>query len=77
MKQLTQEEAIMFQVMGLLAIKHKCSFEIDLKTKEISFTGSMENETALALDIQSYFGKLKGVKDENLYELQVETMVRQ
>jgi len=57
MKELTRDEAVMFQIMSLLAIKHKCSFEINLETKEINFMGSMENETALALDIQAHFGK--------------------
>lgn len=57
MNVLTREEAIVFQKMSLLAIKHKCSFEINLKTKEINFMGSLENETALALDIQAHFRK--------------------
>lgn len=57
MNNLTQDETMVFQVLSVLAVKHKCLFEIDIEKKEVNFTGSIENETALALDIQDYFGE--------------------
>ena len=54
---LTKDELVVYQTVALLADKHNCQYEIDIKRKVINFIGSIEDETKLEEELAIIFPK--------------------